>query len=102
MNVDVRNVTPYEGVKTLALFKIVYDETLATNYPGLEYTVFFDSFNSASMNNVYVAIQTPDQADPIESYYPFQANKNTQVLSVTLKSNGRIFNVVAGGVSYWQ
>lgn len=103
---DVRNVTPFldtgDGNKRKQLFQIVYDPALAANNPGLECTVFFDSYNSSSLNNVYVAVKTQDQLNPIETYYPFQENKNVQVLSITLKSNGRIFNIVSGGVSYWQ
>lgn len=98
INVDVRNVT---AASNYQYYNIVYDQTLAPKYPGLEFTVFFDSYNSATMNSVKVAIKTPDQNDPIESYYPFAAN-NVQVLSITLKSNGRIFNVISGGVSHWD
>jgi hypothetical protein len=98
INVDVRNVTPYSGK---LYFNIVYDQTLAALYPGLEFTVFFDSYNLAGLNNVKVAMKTPNQGDGIECHYPFETNL-VEVLSVSIKSNGRIFNVIGGGVAYWE
>ena len=106
INVDVRNVTPYNrGANDyIQLFNIVYDEKLASYYPGLECTVFFDSFGSSLPISTTVAIKTVDQKDPIESKYPFSSVSSSlvQVLSVTLKSNGRVFNVISGGPSYLQ
>lgn len=105
INVDVRNVTPFNrGPDNIQLFNIVYDETIAQRYPGLEFTVFFDSYESNSIPvSTTVGIVTSDQHDPMESHYPFSAVSGSlvQVLSVTLKSNGRVFNVVSGGPSYW-
>ncbi len=106
-NVDVRNVTPWArgAGDNVQLFDIIYDETIAALYPGLEFTVFFDSFKSSGIPvSTTVAIRTPDQRDPMESHYPFSAVTGSlvQVLSVTLKSNGRVFNVVSGGPSYWS
>lgn len=98
VNVDVRGVNP-DG--NTYLFNIVYDTTLAAKYPGLEFTVFFDSFNSSDANGNYVRVTTTDQLNNITSSYGF-ADKYTQVLSVTLKSNGRIFSVVSAGNGYWD
>jgi hypothetical protein len=106
INVDVRNVTPFNrGVGNyLQLFKIVYDGSIAAQYPGLEFTVFFDSFQASLPVATTVAVKTPDQQDPIESTYPFSAVPGAivQVLSVTLKSNGRVFSIVANGPSNWD
>ena len=106
INVDVRNVTPYNrGANDyIQLFNIVYDQTIAPHYPGLQFTVFFDSFGASLPTSTRVGIITPDQKDAIESYYPFSAVPTTKVpvLSVTLKSNGRVFGVISGGPSYWQ
>jgi hypothetical protein len=105
-NVDVRNVTPYARSVSdhLLLFNIVYDGTIAAKYPGLEFTVFFDSYQATLPTGTNVSIKTPDQHDPIESHYPFNATDGglVQVLSVTLKSNGRVFNVISGGPGYWE
>jgi hypothetical protein len=104
-NVDVRNVTPYARVgNDVILFNIVYDTTIAAKYPGLEFTVFFDSYNTALPTSTTVAIKTVDRQDPTESYYPFNATPGAilQVMSVTFKSNGRIFSVIGGGPSYWS
>jgi len=102
--VDVRGVTPFAGTRNYLLFTLSYDPTLAVNYPGLEFTVFFDSYGSSSLNTVTVAVRTPDQTDPIESLYPFNAlsTAKVSVLSVTLKSNGRIFSIIGGGPGYWS
>jgi len=99
VNVDVRGVTP-DGSNYL--FNIVYDTTLAAKYPGLEFTVFFDSFNSSDADGNFVRVTTPDQLNEITSSYHFASDKYTQVLSVTLKSNGRIFNIVSAGNAYWD
>jgi hypothetical protein len=101
ITVDVRNVTPYNN---LQLFQIVYDDKIATNYPGLEFTVFFDSYRSSLLDNTKVAVKTIDQQDPMESNYPFSAAQESvkQVQSVTLKSNGRVFSIISGGPSYWS
>ena len=104
-NVDVRNVTPWNrgSDDNLQLFNIVYDQTIAAKYPGLEFTLFFDSYKGTLPTGTKVSIKTPDQQDAIESHYPFSVVSGSivQVLSVTLKSNGRVFNVVSGGPSYW-
>ena len=105
INVDVRNVTPFTRVgNDIQLFNIVYDTTIAAKYPGLEFTVFFDSYNSSSLTGTTVGIKTVDRQDPTESYYPFNATPGAilQVMSVTFKSNGRIFSVIGGGPSYWS
>ena len=104
---DVRNVTPYNrgAGDNIMLFNIDYDGTIAARYPGLEFTVFFDSYGSNAIPaSTRVAVITPDRLDPIESYYPFSAVPGAvvQVLSVTLKSNGRIFSIVGTGPSYWS
>jgi len=105
-NVDVRNVTPYNrgAGDNIQLFNIVYDETIAAHYPGLEFTVFFDNYKASLPVSTTVGIKTPDQLNAIESHYPFSVVSGAlvQVLSVTLKSNGRVFNVVSGGPSYWS
>jgi hypothetical protein len=101
----VRNVTPFTRVgNDIQLFNIVYDATIAAKYPGLEFTVFFDSYNSSSLTGTTVGIKTVDRQDPTESYYPFNATPGAilQVMSVTFKSNGRIFSVIGGGPSYWS
>jgi hypothetical protein len=107
INVDVRNVTPYNrgAGDNIQLFNIVYDRTLAARYPGMEFTVFFDSYNSSSIPvSTRVVIKTVDRQDPTESYYPFSAvpGATLPVMSVTLKSNGRVFSVISGGPSYWS
>ena len=107
INVDVRNVTPFNrgAGDNIMLFNIDYDNTIAARYPGLEFTVFFDSYGSNSIPvSTRVAVITPDRLDPIESYYPFSAVPGAvvQVLSVTLKSNGRIFSIIGTGPSYWS
>ena len=105
-NVDVRNVTPYarSGTDHIQLFNIVYDSTIAAKYPGLEFTVFFDSYNTTLPTGTTVAIKTVDRQDPTESHYPFNTTPGAvlQIMSVTLKSNGRIFSVIGAGPSYWS
>ena len=105
INVDVRNVTALTRPGyDIRLFNIVYDETLAAHYPGLEFTVFFDSYKSSNLDETTIGVRTQDQHNPMESYYPFNSGSSAllQVLSVTLKSNGRIFNIISGGPSRWE
>ncbi len=106
INVDVRNVTPYDRGEGdyIQLFNIVYDQTIAAHYPGMEFTVFFDSFGASLPTNTTVAVKTVDRLNPMESHYPFSADPDAkvQVLSVTLKSNGRVFSVIGSGPSYWS
>ena len=88
INVDIRNVTPFTrgAGNYIQLFNIVYDETIASQYPGLEFTVYFDSFQQSLPVTTTVAVKTVDQTDPMESNYPFSnvSNSLVQVLSVTL------------------
>ena len=110
INVDVRNITPKPSGTApntnhpAILFNIVYDETIAAHYPGLEFTIFFDAYKSSALNDVTIVVKTMDRGNPTESYYPFSAvsGEEVQVLSVTLKSNGRVFSVISTGPSYWS
>lgn len=98
INVDVRNATVNSGTYS---FRIVYDTTIAAKYPGLEFTVFFDSYDSPDVNNNYVEVNTSDEDDTIKSNYHFATPGHTRVMSVTLKSNGRIFSIISSGNSPW-
>ena len=83
------------------IFTLDYDDTLATKYPGMEFTVMIDRYNTVidvsggvgrslniilnSLNNEFSIRQTFNSG-----IWPITIS----VISFTLKSDGKIFNLL--------
>jgi len=99
-NVDMRNVKGNTGPR----FHLTYDPTIAEKYPGLEFTIFFDSYNDPSVyesGEVLVKIQTQDMPGSEVQVTSFNGlSANNPVQNITFRSNGRIFNIAGSGPTY--
>jgi hypothetical protein len=98
INVDIRNMTDNDGSY---IFTLDYDDTLATKYPGMEFTVMIDRYNTVidvsggvgrslniilnSLNNDFSIRQTFNSG-----IWPITIS----VISFTLKSDGKMFNLL--------
>jgi hypothetical protein len=98
INVDIRNMSDIDGSY---IFTLDYDETLATKYPGMEFTVMLDRCNTVidvsggvgrpltiilnSLNNDFSIRQTFNSG-----IWPITIS----VIAFTLKSDGMIFSLL--------
>ena len=82
---------------------IILDPTVASSYPGLEFTVNFvdtSGDNNASVSVYPTATLTTD-GHIDEMISPFDGFLSSNIQSLTLKSNGTFFAVVSSGVTPW-
>ena len=81
---------------------IILDPTVASRYPGLEFTVNFvvTSENDASVS-VYPTATLTTNGHIDQMISPFYGFNSSNIQSLTLKSNGTFFAVVSSGVTPW-
>jgi hypothetical protein len=84
-------------------FAVIVDPAIAVTYPGLEYTINFNGYDDVNWNtcvNVfYNATLTGDSEADIMSPVGGFDYRHTQ--SITMKSNGIKFTVLAAGPFTW-
>ena len=97
INVDVRAMVDNDGAY---IFTLSYDSSIATTYPGLEFTVMLDKYDKVidvsgdTGNFLYITLVSPDFS--VTQTFPDGIWPNaTPIMSFSLKSNGRIFSVVS-------
>ena len=81
---------------------IILDPTIASKYPGLEFTVnFVDTNDNDASIRVYPTATLDDDGYIGEMISPFYGFNKSNIQSLTLKSNGTFFAVVSSGVTPW-
>lgn len=103
-NVDIRGINSILSDRSSRYFYLNYDTSIASTYPGLEFTVFFDSYgdssDSAIWENMYVNVATPDMTGFIVLSEAYGLSTNYPIQTATFKSNGRAFSLIGTGPSY--
>ena len=85
------------------VFAMIVDPTIATTYPGLEFTVNFLNSNSNTLSiGIFTNATLNGNGDGAKVLSPIYGYLNgTRIQSLTLKSNGAKFVVVSSGPSPW-
>jgi len=98
INVDISNMSDNEG---FYIFTLDYDDTLATKYPGMEFTVMLDRCNTAIDVSGGIGRPLNIILNSLNNDFSIRKTFNSgiwptaiSVISFTLKSDGRIFSLL--------